>query len=189
MAEGLFIRVTNAATAGESVLLDDIYDATDGAQHALTKAGAVYVATESSIDLAYTGDVARSFENGCIRGMINAGTLTAAFGRGEAAGETIAVQVTNGIAVAVAALGKVIGIKIATSGALNDPATINISQNGGDQLVALEDVAALNGIQDLTIDSAIQADTEVGDAIVIELTSAAAVQDATIQITFASVDA
>tara|TARA_X000000950_G_scaffold240276_3_gene293234 strand:- start:567 stop:1136 length:570 start_codon:yes stop_codon:yes gene_type:complete len=189
MAEGLFIRVTNAASEGESVLLTDVYDATDGAAHELNRAGNVYVPTESSVDLAYTGDVARSFENGCIRGMINAGTLTASFGRGEAAGETVAYQVENGVALGCAALGKVVGISIATTGALHGDAEINISQNGGDQLVANEGVGGLDGTASLTIEEDVQADTEVGDAILIELTSIGGVQTATIQITFASVDA
>jgi len=188
MAEGLFIRVTNAATTGESVLLTDIFDATDGAAHELSKAGSVYVATESSIDLAYTGDVARSFENGCIRGMIDAGTLTASFGRGEAAGETIAVVCENGAAQVVSALGKVVGVTLVSSGALNDPATLAVAGADAGVLVDTEDVASLNGASSMTVEDAGE-DVVVGEVLTITLTSAALVTRATVQITFATADA
>lgn len=188
MAEGLFIRVSNAATTGESVLLTDIYDATDGAAHELERAGGVYVATESSVDLAYTGDVARSFESGCIRGMIDAGTLTASFGRGDSAGVTVAVVVDHGTAEVVAALGKVTAITLVSSGALNDPATLAVAGAAAGAVVDTADVAAQNGAAAMTLEAA-AGDVAAGEVLTLTLTSAAAVQRATVQITFATADA
>lgn len=188
MAEGLFIRVTNAATTGESVLLTDIFDATDGAAHELTKAGAVYVATESSIDLAYTGDVARSFENGCIRGMISAGTLTASFGRGDAAGETIAIVCDHGVDQVVAALGKVIRVDVISSGALNNPAALSITGAAAGAIVDAADISEQEGADDMGLEDA-AADVVAGEVLTLSLTSAAAVTRATVQITFATADA
>jgi len=192
MAEGLFIRVSNAAASTTpSVLLDDCYDATDGPQHGLTRSGALYVPGGGSVDVAYSGDVARSFESGCLRGMIDAGTLTAEFLRGDSAGETIAVVVAHGTAQVAAALGKIVSVKIISSGALNDPATINVegASAGGvlDGNVAA-DVAALDGLSDLTLaDEA--ADVAADEVLTITLVSAAAIQRATVQLTFAGADA
>ena len=188
MAEGLFIRVTNAATEGESVLLTDIFDATDGAAHQLTKAGAVYVAADSSVDLAYTADVARSFENGCIRGMIDAGTLSASFGRGSAAGETIAVVVAHGVPAAISAMGKVTAISVATAAAIDAAATINIDAGGGATAIAtLANINSLDGVAELALEATAD-DVESGDTIIIAL-AAAGVEKATVQITFATADA
>ena len=191
MAEGLFIRVTNAATEGESVLLDDIFDATDGAAHQLTKAGAVYVAAESSIDLAYTGDVARSFENGCIRGMINAGTLSASFGRGDSAGEVIAIVCDHGTDQVVSALGKVIAVDVISSAALQNPASITITGADAGAIVDGEDISGQEGQDDLA-PTAAGAEVAAGEVLTLTLNSApggGAVTRATVQITFATADA
>lgn len=195
MAEGLIVRLSNAAEAGQpSVLIDDINNATDGPDHGRVQAGAVYVAAQGSTDLVLAGDVARSFESGTIRGFINAGVLTASVIKGDAVGETVAFVVDAGTDVVCSALGKVIDVTIVTSGAVHADATANVS--GGASILngaapaALDDGAGdpLDGALSLTLaDTA--ADVAAGDVLTLALVSAGGVTRATFQITFAGADA
>ena len=195
MAEGLIVRLSNAAEAGQpSVLIDDINDATDGPDHGRVQAGAVYVAAQGSTDLVLAGDVARSFESGTIRGFINAGVLTASVIKGDAVGETVAFVVDAGTDVVCSALGKVIDVTIVTSGAVHAAATANVSGAAsildGAVPAALDDGAGdpLDGALSLTLaDTA--ADVAAGDVLTLALVSAGGVQRATFQITFAGADA
>lgn len=195
MAEGLIVRLSNAAEAGQpSVLIDDINDATDGPDHGRVQAGAVYVAAQGSTDLVLAGDVARSFESGTIRGFINAGVLTASVIKGDAVGETVAFVVDAGTDVVCSALGKVIDVTIVTSGAVHAAATADVSGAAsildGAAPAALDDGAGdpLDGALSLTLaDTA--ADVAAGDVLTLALVSAGGVQRATFQITFAGADA
>jgi hypothetical protein len=91
MAEGLVIRLTHAGQSTASVLVDDIADGTDGNGHT-RKSGACYVPLGGAIDLVYSSSVAKSYEDGVIRGMISNGQIAAAFiigdGLAEALGRT-----------------------------------------------------------------------------------------------------
>ena len=195
MAEGLIVRLSNAAEAGQpSVLIDDINDATDGPDHGRVQAGAVYVAAQGSTDLVLAGDVARSFESGTIRGFIDAGVLTASVIKGDAVGETVAFVVDAGTDVVCSALGKVIDVTIVTSGAVHAAATADVlgaaSILDGAAPAALDDGAGdpLDGALSLTLaDTA--ADVAAGDVLTLALVSAGGVQRATFQITFAGADA
>lgn len=82
--QGLAIKVTHLGLTTESLLLADIFDGTDGPDHQRRKPGAVYVPANSSVELAYTDSVADSFEHGTIRGLINAGYVSARFVIGDA---------------------------------------------------------------------------------------------------------
>lgn len=193
MAEGMIVRLSNPAAEGQpSVLVDDVNNATDGPDHGRVQAGAVYVPAQGSTDLVLAGDVARSFESGTIRGFIDAGVLTASVIKGDAVGETLAVVVDNGTPVAVAALGKITAVTLVSSGALNDPATINVEAAlvGASILdgAAAADVASQDGAASLDLaDTA--ADVAVGEVLTLTLVSAALVTRATVQITFAGADA
>ena len=196
MAEGLIVRLSNAAEAGQpSVLIDDINDATDGPDHGRVQAGAVYVAAQGSTDLVLAGDVARSFESGTIRGFINAGVLTASVIKGDAVGETVAFVVDAGTSVVCSALGKVIDVTIVTSGAVHAAATADVLLGAASILdgaapAELDDGAGdpLDGALSLTLaDTA--ADVAAGDVLTLALVSAGGVQRATFQITFAGADA
>jgi len=96
MAQGLIIRLTHAGQSTGSVLVDDVADGTDGNGHT-RKSGACYVPSGGTADLVYSSSVAKSFEDGVIRGMIDNGELTAAFvlgdGLAEALGRTYRVEV------------------------------------------------------------------------------------------------
>ena len=193
MAEGLIVRLSNAAEAGQpSVLIDDINNATDGPDHGRVQAGAVYVAAQGSTDLVLAGDVARSFESGTIRGFINAGVLTASVIKGDAVGETLALVVDNGTPVVVSALGKITAITLVSSGALNDPATINVeAATVGASILdgaAAANVASQVGAASLSL-AATAADVAEGEILTLTLVSAALVTRATVQITFAGADA
>ena len=82
MAEGLLIRLTHSGSTTQSVLVHDIHDGTDGD----SKAGPVYVPAGGEAELLYTADVARSFESGVIRGLIDNGFVTATVISGDAMG-------------------------------------------------------------------------------------------------------
>ena len=197
MAEGLIVRLSNAAEAGQpSVLIDDINDATDGPDHGRLQAGSVYVPAQGSSDLVLAGDVARSFEGGAIRGFINAGVLTASVIKGDAVGETVAFVVDAGTDVVCSALGKVIDITVVTSGAVHADATANVSGNligasilDGAAAADLDDGAdPLDGALSLSLaDTA--ADVAAGEILTLALVSAGGVTKATFQITFAGADA
>lgn len=73
---GIFVRVTHTGATASGLLLQDIYPTTDG-HTAFRRAGPVYVPVNGSIDLAYTGEVATSFESGTIRGFVDLGYATA----------------------------------------------------------------------------------------------------------------
>ncbi len=193
MAEGMIVRLSNGAAAGQpSVLVDDVNNATDGPDHGRVQAGAIYVAAQGSTDLVLAGDVARSFENGAIRGFIDAGVLTASVIKGDAMGETIAFVVGHGVPVALAALGKITAISLVSSGALNDPASINVEaadvgasilDGAAAAVVTSQDGAASLDLADTA------ADVVVGEVLTLTLVSAALVGRATVQITFAGADA
>jgi hypothetical protein len=97
MAEGLIIRLTHAGQSTGSVLVDDVADGTDGNGHT-RKSGACYVPAGGTADLVYSSSVAKSYEDGVIRGMVDNGELTAAFvlgdGLAEALGRTYRVEVS-----------------------------------------------------------------------------------------------
>ncbi len=193
MAEGMIVRLSNGAAAGQpSVLVDDVNNATDGPDHGRVQAGAIYVAAQGSTDLVMAGDVARSFEVGAIRGFIDAGVLTAEVVLGDAAGTTQVVVVDHGTTQAVSAAGKVTGITVVSSGALNDPATINVEASIVAASIldgaAAADVASLDGASDLTL-AATAADVVAGEILTLTLVSAALVARATVQISFAGADA
>jgi hypothetical protein len=96
MAEGLIIRLTHAGNTSASILVDDVSDGTDGNGHT-GKPGACYVPEGGTADLVYSSSVAKSYEDGVIRGFIDNGELTAAFvlgdGLAEALGRTYRVEV------------------------------------------------------------------------------------------------
>lgn len=73
---GIYIHITHTGVRNESLLLHDIRPTTDGPT-AYRRAGPVYVRVNSSVDLAYTSDVAASFEAGTLRGFMNLGYLEA----------------------------------------------------------------------------------------------------------------
>ena len=193
MAEGLIVRLSNGAAAGQpSVLIDDVNNATDGPAHGLNQAGSVYVPAQGSVDLVLAGDVARSFESGAIRGFIDSSVLSASVIKGDAVGETIAIIVNHGREEVLSALGKVIGITLVSSGALDGAATANVTAAGvGASILegaAAADVPALDGVSSLSLaDTA--ADVVAGEILTLALASAGGVTSATFQITFAGADA
>ena len=183
MAEGMFVRVTHAGASDGSLLLSDINDATDGPAHALTKAGAVYVPESGSVDLVYSGDVARSFEAGCIRAAIDGGLATATFERGDSVGQTLSFTFADGDTVACAALGKVIGVSLVLGGAADAGATLSIL-DGVTAVVTAADAAGLAaGAHAMTV-TADAEDVDAGDVLTIAWNDGAAAT-ATVQISFA----
>ncbi len=183
MAEGMFVRVTHAGASDGSLLISDINDATDGPAHALTKAGAVYVPEGGSVDLVYTGDVARSFEAGCIRAAIDGALATATFERGDAVGQTVTVTFADGDVVAVSALGKVVGASIVLTGGAAGGATMDILDGATTMVTAADANAAAAGETDLTITED-GAAASAGDVLTCTWTDGAG-QGATLQLTFA----
>ncbi len=185
MAEGMFVRVTHAGASDGSLLISDINDATDGPAHALTKAGAVYVPEGGSVDLVYTGDVARSFEAGCIRAAIDGALATATFERGDSVGQTLSFVFASADVVACAALGKVVGVSVILSGAAAADATMTIVQ-GATVLVDEDELAsAVAGVHSMTLEDE-AADVAADDVITLTWTDGAAgTEGATVQISFA----
>ena len=165
MAQGMFIRVTHLGASDGSLLLSDIADATDGAIHELSKAGAVYVPDGGSSDLIATSDVVKSFESGAIRKAIDEGLVTATFEHGDAVGQTLTFTVAAGATVACAALGKLISVTAVTSAAnvLNGSLTV---ASGGDNMAdpATAGLSDLNGVLALDMEDE-AADIESGDRV------------------------
>ncbi len=184
MAEGMFVRVTHAGASDGSLLISDINDATDGPIHGLTKAGAVYVPEGGSVELVYSGDVARSFEAGALRKAIDGGLATASFERGDAVGQTLSLQVAEGTTVACASLGKIIGISLVISAQAEAGATLTIT-SGGENLVAADEAANKPlGVNASTL-LAPASDVAAGDVITIAWANGGVAVAATVQITFA----
>jgi hypothetical protein len=77
MPYGITVELTHAGLSTDSILLTDIRECTDGLT-GYRKAGPVYVPVGGSVTLVYSGDVAKSFEAGNIRGFITNGHLTGA---------------------------------------------------------------------------------------------------------------
>jgi len=80
MPHGLVVEVHHAGLRNVSILLSDVFDATDapvGGPVGPGKAGGVYVPVGGSVTLSYTGDVAKSFESGAIRQFVILGEITA----------------------------------------------------------------------------------------------------------------
>lgn len=73
---GIYIHIVHTGVANTSLLLSDVYPTTDG-HTAYRRAGPVYVPVNGAVDLAYTGEVAASFESGTIRGFMDLGYVTA----------------------------------------------------------------------------------------------------------------
>lgn len=185
MAEGMFVRVTHAGASDGSLLISDINDATDGPIHGLTKAGAVYVPEGGSVELIYSGDVARSFEGGALRKAIDGGLATASFEFGDAVGQTLSFVFATTDVVACAALGKVIGVDLVLAGIAAGDATLAIASGGEDLITSTEAANKPAGVSALT-PLAAAAEVEAGDVISITWTDGAAgAEGATVQITFA----
>ena len=185
MAEGMFVRVTHAGASDGSLLLSDINDATDGPAYGLTKAGAVYVPESGSVDLVYSGDVARSFESGAIRAAIDGGLATATFGHGDSVGQVMSFTFADGDVVACAALGKLIGVSLVLSGGADAGATLAIVDGDASAMVTAADANGAGAgatSMDVTDDAE---DVSAGDVLTITWTDGAA-QGATVQLTFAS---
>ena len=166
MANGMFIRVTHLGASDGSLLLSDIFDATDGAIHELQKAGPVYVPESGSAELVATSDVIKSFESGAIRKAIDEGLVSASFERGDEVGQTLSFSVAAGQTVACAALGKVVSVTVATgAAALNAECAI---VHGVTEIAdkATAGLATLDGVLSLDIEDE-AADVESGDLITI----------------------
>ncbi len=184
MAEGMFVRVTHAGASDGSLLISDINDATDGPIHGLTKAGAVYVPEGGSVELIYSGDVARSFEGGSLRKAIDGGLATASFERGDAVGQALSLQAGEGTTVACAALGKIIGISLVISAQAQGGATLTITSGGENLVTAAEADTAPAGANSSTL-LAPASDVAAGDVITIAWANGGVAVPATVQITFA----
>tara|TARA_B100001057_G_C22466998_1_gene801150 strand:+ start:146 stop:703 length:558 start_codon:yes stop_codon:yes gene_type:complete len=184
MAEGMFVRVTHAGASDGSLLISDINDATDGPIHGLTKAGAVYVPEGGSVELIYSGDVARSFEGGSLRKAIDGGLATASFERGDAVGQALSLQAGEGTTVACAALGKIIGISLVIGDGAEAGATLTIASDGADLVAADEANGAALGASALTL-LAPASEVAAGDVITFAWANGGVAVPATIQITFA----
>lgn len=151
MANGMFIRVTHLGASDGSLLLSDIFDATDGAIHELQKAGPVYVPESGSIDLVATSDVIKSFESGSIRKAISEDIVEASFEFGDEIGQTLSATFADGDVVAFAALGKIVSATIVTAEELAGGATMTIVNGGGDELVTATDAGEVDGAGSLTL--------------------------------------
>lgn len=81
MAYGPTITLTHAGQSSTPILISDIRMRTDGPHYAASNpaGGGVYVPQSGTLELHYTGDVARSYEEGAIRAFIDAGEITAAW--------------------------------------------------------------------------------------------------------------
>ena len=184
MANGMFIRVTHLGASDGSLLLSDIFDATDGAIHELQKAGPVYVPENGSAELVATSDVIKSFESGSIRKAIDESLVSASFERGDEVGQTLSASFADGDVVAFAALGKIVSATIVTSAAADAGATMTIVNGAGEAMVTAADAASADGAVALTVaDEA--ADLEAGRVITCTWDDNAAGQGCTLQITFA----
>lgn len=73
---GVYVHIVHTGAVNTGLLLSDVYPTTDG-HTAYRRAGPVYVPANGEIDLAYTGEVAASFESGTIRGFMDLGYITA----------------------------------------------------------------------------------------------------------------
>lgn len=182
MANGMFIRVTHLGASDGSLLLSDIFDATDGAIHELQKAGPVYVPESGSVDLVATSDVVKSFEAGAIRKAIDESLVSASFERGDEVGQTLSFSIADGGTVAIAALGKITAVSLATAGAAQAASTMTIA-SGGKDMVTAADANAMNGVisMDLEADAA---DVEAGDLVTAAWVDGAGL-GCVLQITFA----
>jgi hypothetical protein len=85
---GLYVHLVHTGTTNKPLFLSDIYPTTDG-HTAFRRAGPVYLPVNGTIDLAYTGEVAASFESGTIRGFFDLGYLTAEVLFGDGVGPPI----------------------------------------------------------------------------------------------------
>jgi hypothetical protein len=97
---GLCLQVNHTGKAATSIHISDIRDGIDllGGAYGFRKPGAIYVPTpvNGGISiLAYSGDVAVSFETGAIRQFINGGHLTAQFIVGSVLGPAIFPEVQD----------------------------------------------------------------------------------------------
>lgn len=76
MATGIVLQLTHTGTIDSSLYLSDLDKGTDGPA-GYRKSGPLYVRKNQTVDLLYTTDVIRSYENGVIKQFITAGYLTA----------------------------------------------------------------------------------------------------------------
>ena len=179
----MFIRVTHLGASDGSLLLSDIFDATDGAIHELQKAGPVYVPESGSAELVATSDVIKSFEAGAIRKAIDEGLVSASFERGDEVGQTLSFNLSDGQEIGIAALGKVTDITISTSAAAQGGATMAIA-SGGSALVTAGEATGLDGILSMALESEAD-DVEAGDLITVTWDDDGGGQSCVLQITFA----
>lgn len=72
---GIYVKLTHTGVSNSGLLLQDI--PTTASFTAFRRPGPVYVPVNATVEIAYTGEVATSFESGTIRGFIDLGYLTA----------------------------------------------------------------------------------------------------------------
>lgn len=100
-AEGLCLEVTYLGPGTGPLYLNDVHDAFDARSQRVNqrKPGPLYLHPNVPVTLVYTSDVAKSFENGAIRILIDAGRATATFVTGTAfaaVGNSTAPGLTGG---------------------------------------------------------------------------------------------
>lgn len=93
-AQGFCLEVTYTGPGQGAFYVDDIHDAFDARNQRVNshKPGPIYLHPGVPAELIYTSDVAKSFESGKLRVLIEEGRMTSQFRMGEAIGSALGFQ-------------------------------------------------------------------------------------------------
>ncbi len=89
MSYGIILRVTHAGLNSSSIYIPDTHDGKDSNGRVQNQKSAQYVPVGGYVDMVFTDQIAFSYQQGGIRGLINEGYITTSF--------IVNTDVTNGL--------------------------------------------------------------------------------------------
>jgi len=79
MSYGIILRVTHAGANSSSIYIPDTHDGKDSNGRVQNQKSAQYVPVGGYVDMVFTDQIAFSYQQGGIRGLINEGYITTSF--------------------------------------------------------------------------------------------------------------
>ena len=79
MSYGIILRVTHAGANSSSIYIPDTHDGKDSNGRVQNQKSAQYVPVNGYVDMVFTDQIAFSYQQGGIRGLINEGYITTSF--------------------------------------------------------------------------------------------------------------
>jgi len=79
MSHGIILRVTHAGLNSSSIYIPDTHDGKDSNGRVQNQKSAQYVPVSGYVDMVFTDQIAFSYQQGGIRGLINEGYITTSF--------------------------------------------------------------------------------------------------------------